>query len=782
MVLETANLELETSLTYSLPLVVGQGGLLEAFWKSPYDLESFAYRCTRYGNGQWRVGERRLFSTRYRDRFRDRLNVLRAMSDGGLSENCVDYGSRDFLENAIVSELKIWLTTDRTFVFDDSISLLDNLRYPLILEDRLSAEIELDDRFNNELLDVEDDTSDNNLGIRFVHRLSFYDRDVSERSVRVSLRSTLNEFHEISYALELECESPTDDKDDDDDDENERTVRHSRVLDAFRRHVLPLLREHWPQGLRVDSLSTPLPHQVLDDFDRQNLYELRTAESSVSRSRLLARLRASDAILIKHKYDGERAYAFYRGDDTFSVNGTIVRDRSTKSSDDSPLAMEKRDDNGAYSGLLVYQIEVLTSDDVDDVTYAFTEVVYALDHRRLFETNGGGALLRQIEHSEYRPSVEQNDPYLGYMLLSSRKDDSSENPWSLVSHSLTDAGALRRIDGFLRDVSRSYGSYVHPYESPLHSSFLSKKSCGGEIDDTSVIGKSGRLRISSCARMLSEAEGVIAVNSDENNPDRGGGVSIENFLSATNDSESSAEQGRGDWRTFSSLAKIFVTLRPIVSNLILLRTVEARETVGGSRRVILSKPFFPERSSMLSAYRTTSASFSANASKKTRESIDGYLLLRNNVSKRSVKDADCVYEKIKLRQTVELGVSWSKCSLSTRNDSTFADRLTRPFVASSSATIIDHRRRPDFSQSGDGGGSLWMLSKRYVASDAILRVIGIPPSSVGGGGGGCSLSLRVAEFEFVRAGCLRFVRWRDDKDVADGTTKALRIIFNRGDR
>lgn len=321
-----------------------------------------------------------------------------------------------------------------------------------------------------------------------------------------------------------------------------------------------------------------------------------------------------------------------------------------------------------------------------------------------------------------------------------------------MSRSLTDAGAIRQIDRFLRDVSKSYGSNVHPYELPSRSRFLSKNSFEN-IDDANVTGKSGRLRISSCARTLFEDEGVIAANDDKNYD------SIVNFLSA-DDSESS-EKGRGDWRTLSSLAGIFVTLRPIVSNLILLRTVEAREIVGGSHRVVLSESSFSRSSAV---FRKKPAFPDAS---KTR--TDGYLLLRSNVSKTSAKDVDCVYEKIKLRQTVELGVSWSRCSLSTRNDSTFADRITRSFVDSA---IVD--RRPDFSESG----SLWVLSKRYIALDTVMRVIGIPRSSAGG----CSLSQRVTEFEFVRAGCLRFVRWRDDKDVADGATKALRIIFNRGGR
>lgn len=70
----------------------------------------------------------------------------------------------------IVSELKMWLVIDKCLVYDDCANLLDNLRYPLLLKDRLSAEIPFDQSLNRSLIDVED-MSDSNLDIQFVHEV-----------------------------------------------------------------------------------------------------------------------------------------------------------------------------------------------------------------------------------------------------------------------------------------------------------------------------------------------------------------------------------------------------------------------------------------------------------------------------------------------------------------------------------------------------------------------------------------------------------------------------------
>lgn len=815
---DDTNIELETTLTYSLPLKVGQGRLLETFWALPYDIESFVYRCTRYGNGKWRIGELRRWKEEDRRRKNmDRLDILRVISG-----NC-DTATAEDNDKEIISELKLWLNTDRTFVYDDNIPLFDNSRYPLILEDRLSAEVKLDDYLNEVLLNVENDTSDNNMGIKFMHRLSFYifleSRNKRQLPVRVSLRSTLNEFHEISYSFELECESlPLVEKYD-----VEREIRHASILEVFRKIVLPLLREHWPVGLRLDSVQTPLPQQILDDFDRVSLFELRTARSSRNEESLIRAVqRTKNAILLKRKYDGERKYAFYRGSNVFSIDGSIV---SSSDEDDN--------NDDVFSGLFVYQVEafdrrrqrlekngvlVVVDDEKDDERkrhYVITEVIFALDHKYLFEDSGGGALQRKIEHSEYQPSTEQKDPNISYLLErcngGSINDDDQQkttnndkNPWLRVFERLIKSNVLSALECFLRDSVASYGSYVYPYESPYRSSFSSKKTIVRDDNNIDVAylrnSTEGRFRMSQCVQHIAE-ECSLSQNIAASIPPL-----LQRYLEFVK-TENTNDKYCNFNRDYSFHRKSFITLRPIVSNFVLLRTHETHggkyDSIKKTHFIRVSKPYFE-------LFETNIIDAAAMATVSTDQNNvifrnDGYLILHSNKKRLQCKDSDHIYNKLKLYQTVELGISWSRCFLSTRNDASFAHQIVSPLSSQTINFFGDNCDEGNENFDNDDGSSsscrkkkiiYWALNvnltqtvatkwKRSLVTDntttttVVFRTIDIPmPIFNDVSASSSNNTTRIGEFQYIDSGYLRFIGWRDDKDVADSTTKAIRIIFD----
>lgn len=380
----SAECEVETSLVYSLPCDVAQGDMFDTFCRvARSDLEIATYRVSRIGDFAWRLGTmarvpRERLSRRCSTGDYDRLSLVRALTDDTLR-----------VDERIISELKCQLSTQRTARYAASVDLYDNVRYPLLLEDSVAMEVTMDSCTERALACVDDDTSDNNLGLSYVNRVSFRAK-VRERMVRISMRATLNEYHEIAYQFELECEKPRLVP----ESAAERAERHVVLERAFTRITLPVLRDCWPDGLRLETARTLPPRETLDDASR---WIMLTDRSYGSEDAVLARTRDCLEIdpdtVVKLKYDGTRAYAYM-------AHGVLTSDsRVLRTPDDEALC-----------GLYVYQLETIRDNDaIDDSRRSvdvITEVSFLVDHR-MSVAQGGSALARQIERTERVKSREQ---------------------------------------------------------------------------------------------------------------------------------------------------------------------------------------------------------------------------------------------------------------------------------------------------------------------------------------------------------------------------------------
>ncbi|XP_025155252.1 uncharacterized protein LOC112588738 [Harpegnathos saltator] len=247
------------------------------------------------------------------------------------------------------------MVMDRTVRYEDSVTLGANIRYPMVLDDRLSLELNpLAVEFERELLESEDDISDNNLSIAFEHRLSLSvrlcarclslihefslsclscrDRSIVRIPVRLSLRSSMNEYHEIAYWFELECEEASSTKasidgaerlcrgaNNEEDTESSRLTRHRAIAAVFRSVALPMLAVEWPDGLSRESLPRTPERPWLNDHKRP--VRMISGESFGTHQRLFEHL-VNTAIAnedtvdqLRLKYDSERTYDWYAMDE-----------------------------------------------------------------------------------------------------------------------------------------------------------------------------------------------------------------------------------------------------------------------------------------------------------------------------------------------------------------------------------------------------------------------------------------------------------------------------------
>ncbi|XP_025155136.1 uncharacterized protein LOC112588678 [Harpegnathos saltator] len=313
-------------------------------------------------------------------------------------------------------------------------------------------------RYERELTDLEDDTSDSNLGLCFEHRLSFFalacahcsdaktirENDdnlpreacnqcvspLSPRTVRVSLRARLNEYHEASYHLDLECETSLTSAI---NTPRERFARHNTIVAVHRALVLPWLRKHWPDGLLFDGLRSVPLKEALDEL---SLIRAVTGPNCITRTNMMQELasrivhHAESSLVAKLKYDG--AFGVL-------INGALRLDRReirqwpltcTTTIEAAAPSEEERRDTPVLSGQYVYQIETMRN---GNIHYAdvITEIVCIGDHEELLRTQSNGALVRRVECTEYAEGAEQRNSLTAYAVTSENRE--TINEWAFIA-------------------------------------------------------------------------------------------------------------------------------------------------------------------------------------------------------------------------------------------------------------------------------------------------------------------------------------------------------------
>lgn len=654
-----SEVEVESTLVYVLPRDIAQGRLFDDFCAVVAELEVATYRVTRTGDVVWRLGARALVAV---GAAWSRLRLVDALTNDGVRR-----------DETHVSCLKCTVATHRVVRYRASDPAV-NVRYPLLIEDSVSFEASLDTDTERLMARVDADTADNNLGLRHVNRVSWRTEAGNGRVVRVSMRAVLNEFHEIAYQLELECERPAGAL----ETPTEREERHVALEEVFVRRTLPLLRAHWPDGLRSEGPRVAPAREALDDASR---WLVRTGRSHGSRARLgravAARLRAGRSFA-KLKFDGERAYAVAHHGALISESRALLLPSSSPSSLTDSLC-----------GLYVYQVE--RGSDFD----AVTEVAFVTDHRALV-ARGNSVLAHQVERSRYARSHEQQYPRTAYIVDAA----TGASLWPRLDD------AFERV-GLRFETERFVATSAH------------ERASSGSLRLMPVVNSLANVaRDRSWARVRAMAQRaprhVRVTGLDDASDD-----SLAEILVPVDARFSAAAMCHlhDSWLDRGVSDAAGLRIRGVERDLRV-----ARPFAGGGDAARLAATVV-ERSAL----------------------VDGVLL-------HDPRLGATTYVKMKIRQTVELLLSWDARSLVAAEGRLFATRSNAG------------RRRETWVTSEDEKLRVRGLDIRDLLNRRRERFVA---------------SARVFEFAVQRPGHLIYVRPRDDKFAPDSWTKARTIVFGR---
>lgn len=356
--------EYEHTMIFSIPnKYIHKNNLLLYFLHNAS--ECAVWRETKISRTTWRIGKLYRINEKYYD-----TNPLRMIDH-------IESQPYDFF-----SLLKTTIFSHKIYHYDERLTFDQNNRYPHIIESKLALEIQLSrgNEILNSLLEGEDDCSDNNLGIKFIRRISFF----CDNNIRISLRCILNEFHEISYRVEIECENEL---------VNDDTYIQ-QINDVFERHLLGILEICWPNGYS-DEFNIDLPcGEWLQSVC--NYIKIKTGPSLLNRSNIIEYIEREPSICLKNKTDGIRSYGLFHNNILISEHRTIIS---------QPICDNIRIPNG----LFLFQLELT------DYENYITEVCLIGDPLSLIRL-GKRSIVRQIEESEYVLSKEQEIHEIGYVI------------------------------------------------------------------------------------------------------------------------------------------------------------------------------------------------------------------------------------------------------------------------------------------------------------------------------------------------------------------------------
>jgi hypothetical protein len=206
--------EIEIEWRHRVSLVEAQRVLFEVIrGKETVFVED--YRVRNHGELHRRLGERYTFSNRSFnfDTFSEYFRVGAPFLNGG-----GDVYSDALAQSDLISIIKLTTCIHTYFSFDPYLTLEENNLYPRIFCCKKSMELTdemvsggdgddgatLNEQHVQQLERFETDRSDNNLGLKFVHKVYFFTNGID--GIRVCLYAILDEFGNVRYEIGVEKE------------------------------------------------------------------------------------------------------------------------------------------------------------------------------------------------------------------------------------------------------------------------------------------------------------------------------------------------------------------------------------------------------------------------------------------------------------------------------------------------------------------------------------------------------------------------------------------------
>lgn len=334
------------------------------------------YRVRNHGEIHRRLGERCTYADKTFDfnSFAEYLDLVGApfMRDSSTYTKVTD-GAQ------LISMTKLTTCIHTYIFFDQLLSVRENNMYPRIFCCKRSAELsdmcdddDDDDDNDNKVIDLEQlerfetDRSDNNLGLKFVHKVYFFNTD----GIRVCLYSILDEFGSVRYEIGVEKEFPS-------------FENKTNCLKRFMRECSIEIHKIVPFLQYVECPRINLTTGWLNDNNTSNatLRSLSCQETMTKHVKLyetyLNDLLNCDKIvnndsnfcLIKFKIDGVRRFAVYNGAHHLCLDNGVELDlREYVPCDDDTAAADYY--RCIFSTHFVYQLEEL-----ENSVYFLTDVL-----------------------------------------------------------------------------------------------------------------------------------------------------------------------------------------------------------------------------------------------------------------------------------------------------------------------------------------------------------------------------------------------------------------------